>query len=104
MTIRFAIFACAVVSLACLGSPAEAGQHWQWNHGHWRATYETIYQLQNEIALLEADPAVDDGYKAPIISRSSRRCSKAARDAAPGALALDGSLLLQPQANLHSMI
>ena len=73
-------------------------------HGYWRATYETIYQLQNEIALLEADPAVDDGYKAPNYHQSTRRHYKAARDAAPGTLALDGSLLLQPQANLHSMI
>jgi hypothetical protein len=70
MTIRLAVFACAVLSLACLGSTAEAGQHWRWSHGYWRTTYETIYQLQNEIALLEADPAVDDGYKAPIISRA----------------------------------
>ena len=70
MTIRLAVFACAVFSLACPGAPAEAGQHWPWGHSHWRATYETIYQLQNEIALLEADPAVDDGYKAPIISKA----------------------------------
>ena len=68
MTIRLAVFACAVLALACLGSRAEAGQHWRWSHGHWRATQEAIYQLNNRIARLEADPAVDDGYKAPIIT------------------------------------
>jgi hypothetical protein len=70
MMIRLAVFACAVFSLACPGSPAEAGQHWLWSHGHWRETREAIYQLENQVARLEADPAVDDGYKAPIITRA----------------------------------
>ncbi|MGO9703199.1 MAG: hypothetical protein ACLPX7_28525 [Xanthobacteraceae bacterium] len=71
MMIRLAVFACAVFSLTCIGSPAEAGQHhWRWSHGYWRETREAISQLENQVARLEADPAVDDGYKAPIITRT----------------------------------
>jgi hypothetical protein len=67
MTMRRAVFACTALLLA--GMPATAGQYWHSGHGgDWRATHYAIYQLENLIALLEADPAVDDGYKAPIIT------------------------------------
>jgi hypothetical protein len=56
---------------ACLGSSAIAGQHGHRGHcGHWRAAHTAIYELENRIAFLEADPEVDDGYKAPIIVRA----------------------------------
>jgi len=71
MTIRFSIFACAALWLACSGLPADAGQRWHREHGHWRATHHAIYELEHDIALLEADPAVDDGYRAPVIAHES---------------------------------
>ena len=38
--------------------------------GDWRATHGAIYDAENLIALLEANPHTDDGYKAPIIGRA----------------------------------
>jgi hypothetical protein len=69
---RNAVLAYAVLILAWIASPATAGEHWRSGHGghwgNWRATHNVIYQLGNSIALLEADPEIDDGYKAPIIT------------------------------------
>ena len=62
-----AILLCAVFFLACIGSPANAGEHEQ---GDWSATHRAIYELENLIAFLEADPQTDDGYKAPIIRKA----------------------------------
>lgn len=63
--------ACLGAVLAWSVSPAAAEQSWRHpHHGHWRATRAAIYQLENRIAYLEADPAIDDGYKAPIIIRA----------------------------------
>jgi hypothetical protein len=71
MTTRLAVFACAALVLGGSGAPANAGQSGRWGHGeHWRATRHAIYELENEIALLEADPAIDDGYRAPVIARA----------------------------------
>ena len=67
MTIKPAVFACALLLLACGVSPAAAGHGWH-RHGYWRATRDAIYELENRIAFLEADPEIDDGYKAPIIT------------------------------------
>jgi hypothetical protein len=68
MAIRLAILACAVVWLTGSGLPADAGERWHRGHRHWEATHEALYELEHDIALLEADPAVDDGHKAPVIS------------------------------------
>ena len=38
--------------------------------GDWRAVHGAIYDAENLIALLEANPQTDDGYKAPIIGRA----------------------------------
>ena len=67
MTLRRIVYACAAFALAC--SVAEAGEKpvWHGGHGHWRMTHAAIYQLENRVAYLEADPQIDDGYKAPII-------------------------------------
>jgi hypothetical protein len=63
-----AIFACIALLLASGVSPAAAKPFWHGGHGgHWRATHAAIYELENRIAFLEADPEIDDGYKAPII-------------------------------------
>jgi hypothetical protein len=67
----FPVSACVAIVLACSVPPAAAGQSWQHgHHGYWRATHAAIYELENRIAYLEADPAIDDGYKAPIITRA----------------------------------
>jgi hypothetical protein len=69
MTLRCAVFAFSALLLAALGSPAIAGQRCDKGHGgHWRASHNAIYLLENHIAFLEADPEIDDGYKAPVIT------------------------------------
>jgi hypothetical protein len=70
MTLR-AVCACAALVLACNVSAAPAREFWHKGHGaEWRETHEAIYALENRIALLEADPEMDDGYKAPVITRA----------------------------------
>ncbi len=59
----------AALLFAGIGSPAMAGQA-GYAAGHWRATHRAIYEAENLIAFLEADPETDDGYKAPIINRA----------------------------------
>jgi hypothetical protein len=79
MTGRRLFFACAALLLASGVSPATAGEPWldgpwhhgYWHHGHgphWRAIHGAIYESDNRIAFLEADPEIDDGYKGPIIT------------------------------------
>jgi hypothetical protein len=59
----------AVPAFAGSGTPAKADPERGFDHGaQSRATRYAIYVLENRIARLEADPYVDDGYKAPIIS------------------------------------
>jgi hypothetical protein len=81
MTMRGVAAAITVLSLAAFASAAMAEQPSTWIQVHWievhwaqvdswRATHEAIYALENRNALLEADPQVDDGYRAPIISRA----------------------------------
>ena len=70
-TAVFSVSACVAAVLACGAVPAAAGQSWHHcHHGHWRATHAAIYELENRIAYLEADPAIDDGYKGPIITHA----------------------------------
>ncbi len=67
---RRAFFPFAALWLASMASPAAAGQSWRFHHPvDWWWTHEVIYDLQNRIALLEANPETDDGYRAPIITR-----------------------------------
>ncbi len=71
MTMRRVLFPCIALLLACIGTPATAGQcRHDADPGCWRATHHGIYELENLIALLEADPQTDDGYKAPIVTRA----------------------------------
>ena len=59
---------CAALLLASFASPAMAWECWHGWDGCPDATRHAMYELRNSIALLEADPVVDDGYKAPIIT------------------------------------
>jgi hypothetical protein len=67
MTMRRAILLCAVLLFAGIAPPAVA---WEDDNGGWQATRHAIYELENLIAFLEADPQTDDGYKAPIITKA----------------------------------
>ena len=63
------------LALACGLSPAFA-DGWSWHAGHgdrWYAVRRDIYELENQIALLEADPQMDDGFRAPIIASVRRQ-------------------------------
>jgi hypothetical protein len=76
---RGVIFAWCALLLAGSLSPAMAQDYWYgyWHHSpRWRAVDGGIYQLNNRIAFLEANPDIDDGYKGPIISRARRDIRK----------------------------
>ncbi len=70
MTCKAAVFAGVVLGVAWLAPPAMAHETGHGHGGHWRATHAAIYALENRIAFLEADPEIDDGYKAPIIGKA----------------------------------
>ncbi len=62
-----AVLLCAVLSFAGIASSAVA---WEDENGDRQATRHAIYELENLIAFVKADPQTDDGYKAPIITRA----------------------------------
>jgi hypothetical protein len=60
----------AVLLLACMVSPAAAGQYDSAADICYLCRSDTIYGLTNLIAYLEAEPDVDDAFKGPIISKA----------------------------------
>lgn len=74
MSQRSASVSCIAAFLACLVSPAMAAELLYKaspaEYGDWRAIEHAIYENENLIALLEANPRTDDGYKAPIIAKA----------------------------------
>jgi hypothetical protein len=68
VTMRRALFLLAGLVFVSGVTPAAAG-HWRAFYGDWWAIHQAIYERENRIALLEANPETDDGYRAPIISR-----------------------------------
>ncbi|MDR3421696.1 MAG: hypothetical protein P4L80_10710 [Xanthobacteraceae bacterium] len=64
-------FAWIALFLAFGVSPAMAAEP-SWDGGgygeEWGATHAAIYELENRIAFLQADPEIDDGYKAPNVT------------------------------------
>jgi hypothetical protein len=69
MATRRSILLGAVLVSAGIASPAAAGQYYG-PHGdipYWPA-HHTIYEMNNFIAYLEADPHADEGYKGPAIT------------------------------------
>ena len=100
---RRALFPFAALLLASGASPATAG-HWRAHYADWWSIHQAIYERENRIAFLEADPETDDGYRAPIISRHARRDPAAACCSRSGAMAVDDAVLLQPPADLHRLV
>jgi hypothetical protein len=79
MTGRRVVFAWCALFLSLGAAPAAAQDYWYgyWHHSpRWRAVDGAIYELNNRIALLEANPEIDDGYKGRIISRARRDIRK----------------------------
>jgi hypothetical protein len=71
MTSRGVILLSSALLLAPGALPAAAGEHWQlYRHHdrHWHTVHCDIYELENRIALLEANPEIDDADKGPLIS------------------------------------
>jgi hypothetical protein len=63
------------LALACGLSPALA-DGWSWHAAdsdRWHAVRHDIYELENQIASLEADPQMDDGFRAPMIASARRQ-------------------------------
>lgn len=66
---RRVLFPCFAVLLVCAASPALAGEcRHDPDPWCWRATHQAIYEREKLIAILEANPQTDDGYRAPIIA------------------------------------
>ena len=102
MTTR-GVFAVTALALICAASPALADG---WSEGHgdrWYAVHRDIYELENRIARLEADPKMDDGYRAPIIEAARREIRRLRGNASARLLALDRPVLLRPQADPPSL-
>jgi len=84
MATRCALALIALV-LACGLAPAFADS-WSWRAGHgdrWYAVHRDIYELENQIALLEADPQMDDGFRAPIIESARKEIKRLQAKLAP---------------------
>jgi hypothetical protein len=71
MTSRRVVLLSSALLLAPGALPATAGEYWQLHRHHdrlWHTVHRSIYELENRIALLEANPEVDDAYKGQLIS------------------------------------
>jgi len=79
------MLALTALVLGCGLSPAFAdGLSWYGGHGdRWYAVHRDIYELENRIALLEADPQMDDGFRAPIIASARREIRRLQAKLAP---------------------
>jgi hypothetical protein len=84
MAARGALTLIALV-LACGLTPAFA-DGWGWHAAHgerWHAIRRDIYELENQIALLEADPQMDDGFRAPIVESARKEIRRLQAKIAP---------------------
>jgi len=71
MTSRRVVLLSSTLLLAHGALPAAAGEYWQlYRHHdrHWHSLHRSIYELESRIALLEANPEIDDAYKGQLIS------------------------------------
>jgi hypothetical protein len=75
MMVRCMVVAFGALFLVFSAAPAPAQDYWYgyWHHSpRWRDVNDAIYQINNRIAYLEADPQIDEAYKGRIISRARR--------------------------------
>jgi hypothetical protein len=71
MACRRVVLASSALLIGAGVLPATAGDDWHLYQSHgrlWHATHRAIYELENRIAFLEADPESDDDYKGPVIT------------------------------------
>jgi hypothetical protein len=71
MTGRRVVLLSSALLLAPGALPATAGEYWQLHRHHdrvWHTVHRSIYELENRITLLEANPEVGDAYKGQPIS------------------------------------
>lgn len=71
MTSHRVLFLSSALLLAAGALPATAGEYWQlYRHHdrHWHTVHRSIYGLEHRIAVLEANPEIDDADKGPLIS------------------------------------
>jgi hypothetical protein len=68
MAMRFILSLGAVIVFAGIASPVSAGEAGQGSDICYWCTRDAIYDLVNRIALLEANPDVDDAVKGPEIT------------------------------------
>ena len=82
MTMR-SVFALTAFTLACAVSPAFADGWFEGHGDRMYAIHRDIYELENRIARLEADPQMDDGYRAPIVEAARREIRRLQASLAP---------------------
>jgi hypothetical protein len=59
---------CALLAVSAIASPVRAGDAWQAPDNCYWCTRDAIYQRNELIALLEANPDVDEAIKGPQIT------------------------------------
>lgn len=64
--------AAAVAAVSAVAPAIAAERHYAPDTDGWFAARHAIEERHDAIALLEANPDTDDGYKAPIITRARR--------------------------------
>lgn len=70
------VVAIVVVALLAVAPAIAAERRYAPDTDGWFATRHAIVERHDAIALLEANPDTDDGYKAPIITRARREIGR----------------------------
>jgi hypothetical protein len=65
-----AIASVMIAGFARPATAADAAREYEHHGEDWYATRAAIAEREELIAMLESDPAVDDGYRAPLIARA----------------------------------
>ncbi len=70
------VVAVAVVAVSAAAPAVAAERRYAPDTDGWFAARHAIEERHDAIALLEANPDTDDGYKAPIITRARRETAR----------------------------